>query len=248
MTGGVAKLGVIVGGTPPQIAGEVLQDGVHTPWGNASAPLFALRLGDRTFTDILVLNRHGVDHDLNPHQVNYRANMWLLHAAGVRHVVATNTVGGIDASLPVGGLVLPDQLIDYTWGRASTYDDRRRHVDFTRPYDSALSAQVVLAMPEIVRGGTYGCTQGPRLETAAEIRRMARDGCTIVGMTGMPEAVLARELEIAYASVCLVVNPAAGLGGESVDMQALYATAAAGGERIMAMLASLAHGLGILPA
>ena len=212
----MTTLGVIIGGTPPNLALEVVQSDVQTPWGQASSPLY--RLQHAGASDIVILKRHGADHALAPHQVNYRANLWAMRQFGVEEVLSTNTVGGIDRQLNVGQLVLPDQLIDYTWGRASTYDDRRRHVDFSNPYDRALQKRILALAPHVHHGGIYGCTQGPRLETAAEIQRLARDGCTVVGMTGMPEAGLARELDLPYVSLCVVVNPAAGLGPDVIDM------------------------------
>ncbi|HEY0963990.1 MAG TPA: S-methyl-5'-thioinosine phosphorylase [Pseudomonadales bacterium] len=170
------------------------------------------------------LPRHGRDHSVAPHRINYRANLWALHQAGVDIVIAVNAVGGIADSMIPGALVLPEQLIDYTWGREHTFATGAhaldKHVDFTWPYDRDLArtfdaAAAMLDLP-VHRGAVYGCTQGPRLETAAEIRRMQRDGCDIVGMTGMPEAGLARELGMRYACIALVVNRAAGLGGGAI--------------------------------
>lgn len=170
------------------------------------------------------LPRHGREHSIAPHLINYRANLWALHEAGVDTVIAVNAVGGIGEAMAPGTLVLPEQLIDYTWGREHTFFTGThaldRHVDFTWPYDRALAAllqqtALMLDLP-VRRGAVYGCTQGPRLETAAEIRRMQRDGCDIVGMTGMPEAALARELGMRYACLALVVNRAAGLGADTI--------------------------------
>jgi len=166
------------------------------------------------------LARHGAPHTLAPHAVNYRANVWALREAGVREIIAINAVGGIGDAYPPGRLVIPDQLIDYTWGREHSYcggaGRALQHVDFTTPYSASLRRRLLQAAPhvglEVADGGVYGVTQGPRLETAAEIGRMARDGCDIVGMTGMPEAALARELELDYACCAVVVNRAAGRG------------------------------------
>lgn len=198
---------------------------IETPWGTASARPLAAQDGT------LVLPRHGEPHQLAPHAINYRANLWLLHQLGIDRVIALNTVGGIAATPGPGGLVVPRQLIDYTWGRESTFADAERllHVDFTEPYDATLRAALLAAAGGTAHdGGVYGCTQGPRLETAAEIDRLERDGATIVGMTGMPEAVLARELEIRYAALCLVVNPAAGRVPGPVDHEKMFAVLEAG--------------------
>lgn len=195
----------------------------ETPLGAASAGVVHGRLNDR---ELLFLARHGHPHKLPPHRVNYRANLWALKQAGATRVLGINAVGGIDPALAPEALVVPDQLIDYTHDREATYFDGRfkplKHIDFSWPYSESLRAglrQAALACGEaLVEGGIYGCTQGPRLETAAEIARMARDGCTLVGMTGMPEAALARELDLPYACLALVVNPAAGKSAGIITM------------------------------
>ncbi len=193
---------------------------VRTPYGEPSGPLTFGRIGNH---DLVFLARHGYGHTLAPHEINYRANLWAIHAQGVKQVIAVCTVGGIATRLDAGAIVVPDQIIDYTWGRPSTYFEGAEqpvtHIDFTRPYDEpmrqlALSSAKDLAIV-VVDGGTYGATQGPRLETKAEIDRLDRDGATIVGMTGMPEAALARELGLAYAHLAVVVNPAAGRGSSA---------------------------------
>jgi purine nucleoside phosphorylase len=187
------------------------------PWGTPSAvPERSLVAGH----EILFLPRHGPAGGtvIPPHRVNYRANLWALRALGVEHVVAVNAVGGIVADAVPGRLVIPDQIIDYTWGREHTYtgDDRFPlvHVDFTEPFSPGLRTRLVAVADELGLGarwtGVYGASQGPRLESAAEIDRLERDGCHVVGMTGMPEAGLARELGLSYAMCCLVVNLAAG--------------------------------------
>lgn len=200
---------------------------VDTGYGAASmAPLTA----DAEGFHLLVLARHGSPRTLAPHAINYRANISLLQAMGAREIVAINTVGGIAPHAHDGCLVVPEQIIDYTWGRDHTFacDGDFMHADFSKPYDDSLRAELLAVAAELELsvhdGGVYGCTQGPRFESAAEIRRMQRDGCTVVGMTGMPEAALARELGMAYASVCLVVNPAAGLGGP-ISVPAIEAVA-----------------------
>ncbi len=190
---------------------------VATPWGEPSAPVLFGELAGRRAA---FLPRHGRGHTIAPHEVNYRANVWALKEVGATAVVAVNAVGGIREDLTPGRLCVPDQVIDYTWGRGHTFfegtDQPVRHADFTHPYSpgvrSRLLAAGLRAGLDVVDGGTYGATQGPRLESAAEIGRMARDGCDMVGMTGMPEAALARELELDYACCAVVVNRAAGLG------------------------------------
>lgn len=187
-----------------------------TPWGAPSGPLRIGRLGKAR---VAFLARHGEGHALPPHRVNYRANLHALHQAGARRVLALNTVGGITDAYGPRVLACPDQLIDYTWGRDSTFWDGEGeplHVDFGHPYSPRLRGAVLAAARnagvQVVDGGCYGATQGPRLETNAEIARMRRDGCDLVGMTGMPEAGLARELGLEYACLAIVANWAAGCG------------------------------------
>jgi 5'-methylthioinosine phosphorylase len=190
---------------------------VRTPYGEPSGALTFGRLGGR---EVVFLARHGHGHTIPPHEVNYRANIWALHAQQARDVVSIASVGGIRADLTPGALVVPDQIIDYTHGRGATFfgQDERGvvHVDFTRPYCEKLRARIIEAAAAagepVIAGGTYAATQGPRLETAAEVNRLERDGADMVGMTGMPEAVLARELGLCYAAIAVVVNCAAGRG------------------------------------
>ena len=199
--------------------------------------------------EVIYLPRHGRPQHLAPHLVNYRANVEGLRAAGVRGVVALNTVGGIGPATVTGAIVVPDQVIDYTWGRQHTFaePDRLLHVDFAEPFDADLRRRLVDAAGRaglaVVDGGVYGATQGPRFETAAEIERMARDGCDLVGMTGMPEAALAREAGLDYAMVSLVVNPAAGRADNPFDIAAIEATAADGMIRIERLLRAFFEGL-----
>jgi 5'-methylthioinosine phosphorylase len=201
-----------------------------TPFGAPSGPV---RVGTLAGRRIAFLARHGEEHSIPPHRVNYRANLWTLHALGARRVLAVNAVGGIGVRMAPRVVALPDQLIDYTHGRDSSFCDvpgaKVEHVDFSEPYSRELRAAVLEAASgvgvEVVDGGVYGCTQGPRLETRAEIARMRQDGCDLVGMTGMPEAVLARELGIEYASLCLVANWAAGCDPSSheITMEEVFA-------------------------
>jgi len=197
---------------------------VSTPYGSLSAPMQFGHLGD---LPVAFLPRHGSSHQIPPHMVNYRANIWAFKEVGVEHVVGMAAVGGISDEMAPGTLCVADQIIDYTYDRKHTFYEQDLttviHVDFTEPYCEALRRWLLAAAAsagvEVIGQGTYGATQGPRLETAAEIRRMARDGCDIVGMTGMPEAALARELELCYANFSLVVNWAAGLGEGPITMK-----------------------------
>jgi 5'-deoxy-5'-methylthioadenosine phosphorylase len=190
---------------------------VRTPYGEPSS---ALVFGQLSGRDVVFLARHGHGHTIPPHRVNYRSNLWALKQRNVDSILAVASVGAISSSHGPGDLVLPHQLIDYTHGREQTFfdggDRQVVHVDFTHPYteelrvrclDAAKSARIT-----IHDGGVYGAVSGPRLETAAEIDRMERDGATLVGMTGMPETALARELGMDYASIAVVVNHAAGRG------------------------------------
>jgi 5'-methylthioinosine phosphorylase len=229
----------IIGGTGLNRLAEATEvaGGIDTPYGRASAPVTAGRIGAH---EILFLARHGQPHIVAPHDVNYRANIWLLRELGAEAIVTGNAVGGIAPELEPGDLVLPHQLIDYTWGRHSSFSDAEQllHIDFTEPYTPALRNRLCTAVDRLdldcgaASAGVYACTQGPRLETAAEIDRLERDGCTIVGMTAMPEAVLARELELPYAAVCLVVNKAAGRGEGPITEAEIGAVMATGVERM----------------
>jgi 5'-methylthioinosine phosphorylase len=190
---------------------------VRTPYGEPSG---ALTFGRIARCDVIFLARHGYGHTIAPHEVNYRANLWALKESGAAEVVSVASVGGIRKDLGPGVLVLPDQIIDYTWGRPSTFFEGAgapvNHIDFTEPYSPALRERLLSAASgakeSIVNGGVYAATQGPRLETAAEINRLERDGSDVVGMTGMPEASLAREISLEYAAINLVANFAAGRG------------------------------------
>lgn len=190
---------------------------VRTPYGEPSGPL---TIGEIAGRELVFLARHGYGHTIPPHQVNYRANIWALHAQGVNEVLSVASVGGIRADMQPGVLAVPDQIIDYTHGRAATFytlEDRGvNHVDFTWPYSRELRARCLAAARAagvaVIDGGVYAATQGPRLETVAEINRLERDGAAMVGMTAMPEAILAREIGLAYAAIAVVANHAAGRG------------------------------------
>jgi 5'-methylthioinosine phosphorylase len=190
---------------------------IRTPYGEPSGALTYGRIGDR---DVVFLARHGYGHTIAPHEVNYRANLWALKHAGADSVVSVASVGGIRNDIWPGTIVLPHQVIDYTWGRAATFFEGPgspvNHIDFTEPYSRELRARLLKAAAacgeRVMDGGVYAATQGPRLETAAEINRLERDGADIVGMTGMPEASLAREISLEYAAIAVVANYAAGRG------------------------------------
>src|SRR5687767_15588301 len=190
---------------------------MRTPYGEPSGALTFGRIGA---CEVIFLARHGYGHTIPPHEVNYRANLWALREAGADTIVSVASVGGIRNDIWPGTLVLPHQIIDYTWGRASTFFEGPgapvNHIDFTEPYSRVMRARLLNAAAaageRVTDGGVYAATQGPRLETAAEINRLERDGAEIVGMTGMPEAALAREIGLEYAALTVVANYAAGRG------------------------------------
>jgi 5'-deoxy-5'-methylthioadenosine phosphorylase len=204
---------------------------MRTPYGEPSG---ALQFGHLCDQQTVFIARHGYGHTIAPHAVNYRANIWALKQAGATAIISVASVGGISPHLGPGVLMVPDQIIDYTWGRNSTFFDSSDspvvHVDFTHPYDlelrQRLLASAARAGEAVVDGGTYAATQGPRLESSAEIDRLERDGAHVVGMTGMPEAVLARELEIPYAAILVVANHAAGRASsaDGIHMEEIEAT------------------------
>lgn len=210
----------IIGGTGVYALAQLADVDTLQPRTAYGAPSGPVHVGTLAGKRVAFLARHGEDHSVPPHLVNYRANLRALYNIGVRSVLALNTVGGITETCPPRALVCPDQLIDYTWGRVSTYNEESGkpviHADFGNPYTPALRQRLLQAAASagvsVVDGGCYGVTQGPRLETKAEIVRMRRDGCDLVGMTGMPEAGLARELDMDYACLAIVANWAAGAG------------------------------------
>lgn len=197
---------------------------VHTPFGAASAPLIT---GELCSESVIFIARHGHGHTIPPHKINYQANIWALKSLGVEQIVAVAAVGGITEQMSPKSIVIPHQLIDYTYGREHTFfsDDFNpdRHIDFTQPYNERLRKAMLLSTDavdfNVVDGAVYAATQGPRLETSAEINKLQRDGCDIVGMTGMPEAALARELEMDYATCAVVANWAAGKCKNEITMQ-----------------------------
>ncbi len=240
----------VIGGTGVYALGELADVETHqpvTPYGALSGPI---RVGTYASKRVAFLARHGEGHSLPPHKINYRANLAALKAIGASRVLALNTVGGITGHCGPRVLACPEQLIDYTWGRISTTCEEPGtevlHVDFGDPYTRALREQIVAAAARtsvaLVDGGCYGATQGPRLETKAEIARMRRDGCDLVGMTGMPEAGLARELGLDYACLAIVANWAAGAGphpDEVITLQDVLDNVAAAMDGVPRLLGEL---------
>ncbi|SEK75768.1 5'-methylthioinosine phosphorylase [Pseudoxanthomonas sp. GM95] len=220
---------------------------VETPYGAPSGPV---RVGTVLGKRVAFLARHGEGHSLPPHKVNYRANLAALKQLGATRVLALNTVGGITEAYGPRALACPDQVIDYTWGRISTLCEEGGdvlHVDFGDPYTPMLRHKILAAARvtgvTVVDGGCYGATQGPRLETKAEIARMKRDGCDLVGMTGMPETGLARELGLDYACLAIVANWAAGCGtGEEITMAEVLANVEAASAGMAELVGELARG------
>lgn len=245
----MSKLAIIGGSGLTKLPGLTIthRQVVRTPYGEPSG---ALTFGELSGHPVVFLARHGYGHTIPPHLVNYRANIWALANEKVSHVAAVASVGGIHPEMRPGMFAVPDQIIDYTWGREGTfaeYDGRPvTHLDFTWPYCEEMRQRLMQALRDVgeeyLDGGTYGCTQGPRLETKAEIDRMARDGADMVGMTGMPEAYLAREIGLCYATVAVSVNWAAGRGEseEAITAEAIEANLKQAAERIRKVLARLA--------
>lgn len=224
------KTAIIGGSGLSKLAGlsDLRYESVKTAYGEPSAEMTIGTIGGR---DVVFLPRHGAGHTIPPHRINYRANIQALKLIGVEKIYAVAATGSIDRALKARDIVVPSQLIDYTYGREHTFfdgnDGQVEHVDLSYPYTETLRQDLLAAAARssiaVHDGGVYAATQGPRLETIAEIDRLDRDGGTIVGMTGMPEAALARELEMSYAVISLVVNSAAGRGGAAlISMQEIY--------------------------
>lgn len=243
----MTELLAVIGGTGfADIAGfdEQRRETAVTPFG---APSAALVYGTLHGRPLVTLQRHGERRNIPPHMVNYRANAWALQQAGVSSVIGVAAVGGISADAEPARVVIPDQLIDYTSAREHTFFaanlEAVQHIDFTWPYTAELRERLLQAAlragVDALDGGVYGATQGPRLETAAEISRMERDGCTLVGMTGMPEAALLRELDLGYACCAVVVNWAAGKSAGPITMDIIRANLATGIERVESLISEL---------
>ncbi len=196
---------------------------VSTNFGEPSALIQKMAAAEGGFS---FLARHGNPHKIAPHQINYRANLQALSNSGCKIILAINAVGAISQSFLPSQLVIPDQVIDYTWGREHTVDTGETgglmHVDFTAPFDVGIRNDLIEIAHDldlnIIKDAVIGVTQGPRLESAAEIRRLRSDGCDLVGMTSMPEAAIARELKLRYASICIVSNLAAGISKEKISI------------------------------
>lgn len=227
---------------------------LRTPYGEPSGALTFGTIGEQ---EIMFLARHGYNHSILPHLVNYRANLWALREQGASHILSVASVGGIRADLVPGTIVIPNQLLDYTHDREHTFFDGKDfegkesgafHIDFTRPYTDELRQKVLASARALgescVDGGVYAATQGPRLETAAEINRFERDGADMVGMTGMPEAALARELGLSYATIAVVVNAAAGRGNspEKARLEGISEVAQAAMVRVRNLIAGIVAG------
>lgn len=217
------------------------QEIVKTPYGEPSGPLIQ---GEFCSNSVYFLSRHGAGHTIPPHKVNYRANIWALKNAGVEQVISINAVGGIHNDMQPGTLIIPDQVIDYTTSRTNTFFEEGLsqvvHIDFTDPFCESLRQSIINSANKnsinIIEQGTYAATQGPRLETAAEINRLENDGCHLVGMTIMPEAALAREQELCYASISVVANLAAGRGTEDLTMDVIEKNLNNGMEQVRKLL------------
>ncbi len=239
---------VVIGGTGVYRLAALQNVETHvldTPYGQPSGPI---RVGELSGQRVAFLARHGEAHSVPPHRINYRANVYALHQLGATRMVGINAVGGITERMGPRVLAVPDQLIDYTHGRLGSFCDAEgakvEHIDFTEPYSRRLRVALLRAAREagvdVVDGGVYGCTQGPRLETIAEIARLRRDGCDLVGMTGMPEAALARELGIDYASLNLVANWAAGCGDQAeITMEEVFGNLEAVSSQVPSVLSML---------
>jgi len=213
----------------------------RTPYGELSGPLV---FGHICGHEVVFLARHGQGHTIPPHLVNYRANIYALKAAGISHVIAVAAVGAIDPRLEPASLVVPDQIIDYTYSREHTFFDEDNrpvtHIDFTQPYCADMrkvlqDAARELDMP-LSAGATYAATQGPRFESAAEVDRLERDGAHLVGMTGMPETALAKELGLCYAALAVIANPAAGRGAADISLREIEETLEQGMQKVRTLL------------
>ena len=224
---------------------SILSREVHvSAYGEPSAPLTRGTLAGK---EVLFLPRHGAGHTIPPHRVNYRANISVLKNSGVDKVIAVNAVGGIAPDMPPQMLVIPDQIIDYTWSRDHSFFDEGLeevvHIDFTNPYCGSLRSEILHAAKhagiDIVDGATYAAMQGPRLESTAEINRLEKDGCHLVGMTGMPEAALAKELGLCYASISVVANWAAGRGEGEITLEEIEHNLKVGIEKVKRVLEAL---------
>ena len=240
----IKKLGII-GGTGltqmPQLTALTTQQ-INTPFGDATVSTGLIQNNEVVF-----LARHGHPHKLAPHKVNYQANIWALKHLGVTDIIAVNAVGGISQKMQAGAICVPDQIIDYTYGREHTFFDGSevdfplKHIDFTYPYTQTLRELLISASSDLIDFAVYGATQGPRLESVAEINKLEKDGCDIVGMTAMPEAALAREIDLNYGCLALVVNPAAGKSDTLITMEQIYQVLNDGIEQVCDIIVSASN-------
>ena len=240
-------IGVIGGTITTNDADRVeIAESSPTRFGNASAPLRTLGIGN---SDVVFMARHGLPHTIAPHEINYRANLWTFYEASVSAIIAIYTVGAIADHFVIGDIVIPDQIIDYTWGREGSFNSvlGLKHFDLSEPFDPVVRGQLISSARESGHpahaSGTYACTQGPRLETVAEIERLRRDGCDLVGMTAMPEAALARELNIPFGGICLVVNAAAGRGDGPIQHGGISLTIERNAPNVLDIVGRTAHSL-----
>jgi 5'-methylthioinosine phosphorylase len=243
---GVPKFAIIggTGLTSLQNLQITRRENMQTPYGEPSAALSYGLLGK---TEAVFLARHGDRHTIPPHRINYRANLWALKQTGVTHVIAVCAVGGISRWMAPRAIAIPDQIVDYTWSREQTFFDTEsghvRHIDFTFPYCEPLRTALIKAAAtagiQVIPHGTYGAKHGPRLETIAEIDRMERDGCDMVGMTGMPEASLARELDLCYAQCAVSANWAAGRSEGIIEMPEIEANLESAMQEVRELLVHL---------
>ena len=242
----MSGIAIIGGSGLTQLEGLAVsrREHVETAYGEPSS---ALTFGSFAGKQLVFLARHGDAHTILPHRVNYCANLTALQLAGVSHVVAVFAVGGISEHMPPGRIIIPDQLVDYSWSRRHTLFEEDQnfaaHIDFTEPYCASLRVQLIAAAKisgvDVATAATYGVTQGPRLETAAEINRLENDGCHVVGMTGMPEAAIARELGLCYAAIAVSVNHAAGRGDGPIEIPEIEANLSEGMVTVRKVLSQL---------
>lgn len=244
----MTRIGLIGGSGLDHWGSPVKEIDASTPYGDASAPLAVFQ---RHGHELLFLPRHGARHDIAPHRVNYRANIYALHEHGAAAVITVNAVGSMSHAMPPGSLAIPDQLVDYTWGREHSFSDapggELQHVEFAKPFTPAWRENLIqaagVARVAVAEQGCIGVTQGPRLETSAEIQRLLRDGCDLVGMTSMPEAALARELNLAYATLAVVANFAAGLEVQPITQADIQNTLAGSMSRARHVIDTLLESL-----
>lgn len=244
----MTKLAIIGGTGALKLFPSLRRVPVSTPFGAPSDRPSELEVAGRA---ILFLPRHGDPHRIPPHRVNYRANIHALKTLGAEQILALNAVGGLEQGIEAGSLLVPDQLIDLTWGRTHTFSDGGsaplRHIDFTHPYDGPLRDALLAAAEDsaqpVINGGCHIVTQGPRLETAAEVRRLSAMGGDVVGMTAMPEAALAREAGMDYAGLCMIANAGAGLVQGEITEEDISAVLAAAMDRVRSILAALVEAL-----